>query len=185
MDPVRSIAPDSQLNNPTLDNHTSGQAADEQIIDPQNVWQVIADTVITLIQQNRGEIGVPDLVSVVAQYAHFVDRCSLTGNLFQQWLDNRTCHCEDPFIIFARVPQQQVRYAKDESDPEAVPGNNCSLVGGQETPWPAFSVAIVDLEVRTQLLDERVRDRFQIFCKLLADNLAEPSLLRVSTGGAS
>lgn len=126
--------------------------------DPATTWKLIACTVIELISKNIGQLGVPDIVSAVAQYAHFSSKPGASQEAFAYWLRQRL-DSDEPFIIYARIPGQH--------KPVAADCRRSLMVGGQEHPWPAFSIDVWGASIRVQLLDERVQARYDAFCDML------------------
>ncbi len=131
--------------------------------DLRTKWRIIADTVAILIEGNSGKIGVPDIVSPVAQYTHFFAGSDSTRHMLNAWLDERV-HLDHRFVVFARIPQRQT-----VTKPLRSSG---VFVGGQEEPWPAFSIFVSDELVALQLLDSRVSNRFASFCNVLERELS-------------
>ena len=130
--------------------------------DRKMIWQLIARTVTKLINENAGQLGVPDIVSAVAQYAHFSSGPGASLELFQFWLEQRL-DSEEPFVVYARIPglRQAERSACSRS----------MKVGGQEHPWPALSIDVRDASIRVQLLDERVQARYDAFYDMLLQSV--------------
>ena len=133
------------------------------IHDRQTTWQLIAGAVVALIKENAGQLGVPDIVSAVAQYAHFSDGPGTAQELFQLWLDDRL-EDDKPFVVYARIPQRQQVMAPKRS--------RSLIVGGQEHPWPAMSIEVSGTHIRVNLLDDRVRSRYMLFCDLLTQRIS-------------